>query len=130
MKTLQSFSIILAGLSLLLMSQLANADGWPTSVVGTWSVRANNTVGTMHITFQQSTGQCQQILGDIFGNPLQGFYCPSSGRIHFLRKIASTNDTVQDYSANLSQNAATNFMSGLFASDGGSFGEYNFAATK
>lgn len=120
----------LVGLGFLLSSQIASADGWPTSVVGTWNVRANQTVGTMHITFQSPVGNCRQILGDIFGNPIQGFYCPFSGRIHFLRKDGANNDTIQDYSANLSQNGATNFMTGLFASDGGSFGEYSFTAGK
>ena len=37
-----------------------------------------------------------------FGNPMQsGFYCPQSGRIHFLRTLNGA--TTQDYTGNLSQ---------------------------
>ncbi len=103
------------------------ADGWPLSVVGNWSVVANQSFGTLSIT-SQGLGDCQPIKGTIFGNTIVGFYCPHSGRIHFLRNNGAT--TIQDYTANVSQTGTTLRMGGTFASDLGAFGEYNFSGTK
>ncbi len=130
MKKIKLLSTTFVALAFFAASQIASADGWPTSVVGNWNVRANNSVGVLSITFQAAAGQCRQISGAIFGNPIQGFYCPASGRIHFLRKNAATNDTIQDYTANLSQDAGIDYMGGTFASDGGAYGEYNFFGSK
>jgi hypothetical protein len=130
MKKFKLLSTTLVAFACVGMTHIASADGWPVSVVGNWTVRANNAVGVLSITFQGAAGQCRPISGAIFGNPIQGFYCPASGRIHFLRKNAVTNDTFQDYTANLSQDAAIDYMAGTFASDGGSFGEYNFSGSK
>jgi hypothetical protein len=116
--------------SLAFVTNIAFADGWPASVLGTWSVTANHTSGTLRITTQDSTGDCRFISGEIFGNPMHGFYCPQSGRIHFLRKN-SNGATIQDYTGNLSQVLAGSplLMAGTWASDGGSFGEYNWSAS-
>jgi hypothetical protein len=107
----------------------AMADGWPLSVLGNWSVIANFVSGTLSITFQDTIGNCRKITGTIFGDPIVGFYCPFSSRIHFLRNKGGT--TIQDYTANLSQAAVLPLhMGGTFGSDLGSFGEYNFQASK
>ena len=89
----------------------AMADGWPLSVLGNWSVLANQSAGTLSITFQ-GPGDCQPIKGTIFGNTMVGFYCPHSGRIHFLRNSGAT--TIQDYTANVSQAGPTLRMGGVF----------------
>ncbi len=109
----------------------AMADGWQASVLGNWSVLANQSPGTLSITTQGTTGNCRNIAGTIFGNPIVGFYCPLSGRIHFLRNTGAT--TIQDYTANVSQYDGAPFhlhMGGVFASDLGGFGEYNFSGTQ
>ena len=106
----------------------AMADGWPVSVLGNWSVLGNQSVGTLSITTQAATGDCRPITGTIYGNTMVGFYCPFSGRIHFLRNSGAT--TIQDYTANVSQAGPVLHMGGTFASDLGSFGEYNFSGTK
>ncbi len=121
---------LLLGISLASIAfgtNIALADGWPTSVVGTWSVTANHATGKLVITTQGS-GDCQPISGTIFGNSILGFYCPQSGRIHFLRTLNGA--TTQDYTGNLSQVLAELplLMAGTFASDEGSFGEYNWNA--
>ena len=105
----------------------AMADGWPLSVLGNWSVLANQSSGTLSIT-SQGSGLCQSISGTIFGNTIVGFYCPYSGRIHFLRNSGAT--TFQDYTANVSMTGATLHMGGTFASDLGAFGEYSFQGSK
>ena len=119
-------------LGTLMWVNTAAADGWPISVLGTWSVNANNSTGSLVITTQGTTGLCRPIGGTIFGNPIQGFYCPFSGRITFLRKIAATNDTFQVYSANLGQvfGGLPLRMGGTFSSMNATFGEYNFFASK
>ena len=109
-------------------ANIAMADGWPVSVVGNWSVLANQSAGTLSITSQGATGNCRSITGTILGNPIVGFYCPFSGRIHFLRNSGAT--TFQDYTGNLSQVGTVLHMGGIFASDLNTFGEYNFSATK
>ena len=128
MKLIPVLSSSLIALSPIVFSQAAFADGWPTSVVGNWSVNANNTTGTLSITNQATTGNCRSITGSIFGNPItKGFYCPFSGRIHFIRNV--NNSAFQVYSANVSQNAAVLRISGLF-SDFGQPGEYSFFGSK
>jgi hypothetical protein len=124
---------LLLGISLASIAfgtNIALADGWPTSVLGTWSVTANHATGKLLITTQGSSGDCQVISGTILGDPMHGFYCPQSGRIHFLRTKSGA--TIQDYTGNLSQDLAglPLLMAGTWASDGGSFGEYNWSASK
>jgi hypothetical protein len=112
-------------------SNMALAAGWPTSVVGTWSVLGNQSPGLLQITFEFNTGGCGPISGTIYGNNIQGFYCPSSGRIHFLRKLSGTNVTFQAWTGNLSQVGPTLHMGGVFSDVLDSpLGEYNFQATK
>lgn len=110
-------------------TNIALADGWPVSVLGNWSVLANQSPGILSITSQGAVGNCRAITGTIFGgNPIAGFYCPFSGRIHFLRNSAGA--TFQDYTGNVSQTGLTLHMGGTFASDLGSFGEYSFQGSK
>jgi hypothetical protein len=128
MKT-RLWTSVLVGSGLLLLSQTASA-GFLASVVGTWNVQANQSVGTMNITFQAATGACRKISGDILGLPMVGFYCPATGRIQFLRNNLSKT-TFQTYSANLSfASASKNYMSGSFSSFDTSLGEYSFYASK
>ncbi len=109
---------------------------WPTSVVGTWSAAANLNSLTISITSQGKQGPCPAILGTIFDNGtgasdnLQGFYCPKSGRIQFLRKDPTSNDTFQVYGANLSFATSAPLMGGTFSEydQVPNLGEYNFSA--
>ena len=127
----QVLALLFAGLAL--GAEVALADGWPGSVVGSWSVVGNQSVGTLKVTSQASTGLCRGIGGTIYGNPIEGFYCPFSGRIHFVRKNAADNDSFQAWTGNVSQAGAVNRMGGTFTAlnaIGGSLGEYNFHASK
>ncbi|WP_375496021.1 hypothetical protein [uncultured Nostoc sp.] len=127
MKLIPGLSLGLIVLSPIVFSQAAFADGWPTSVVGNWSVNANNSTGILSITNQAPTGNCRAISGSSGGSSIiRGFYCPYSGRINFI--IQSSNH-LQVYSANISQNASTVRMGGLFT-DYDHPGEYSFFASK
>jgi hypothetical protein len=120
-----------------LLSAGSAMAAWPPSVVGTWTAFANQSPLQLVITKQGGAGTCKAIVGTIAdtvtggqSNTIQGFYCPSSGRIQFLRKNATNNDTFQVYNANLSMNSTTLYMGGTFAEDDqvGALGEYNFWA--
>ncbi|HEY9726737.1 MAG TPA: hypothetical protein V6D50_09850 [Chroococcales cyanobacterium] len=125
----QGTAIAVCCVGSLLWGSAAYADGWPTSVAGNWSVFANQSSGALSITQPTSTLNCRPISGSIFGNPIQGFYCPTSGRIVFVRKNTS-GITTQYYQGNLSQTGSTLRIGGSFSSIGGSYGEYSFYATK
>jgi len=105
----------------------------PPSVLGVWQVIGNQSAGALVINFQNALGICRQIRGTIYGNPIEGFYCPATGRIHFVRKNAFTNDTFQSWLGNVGDDAAVDRMGGTFAVSapaGGVFGEYNFQAQR
>jgi len=103
----------------------AQADGWPANVTGNWSIIANQASSTL-VLKQGAPGpgsQCLPISGTAFGDTVQGFYCPGSGRIAFKRGVS-----LQTYVGNLSQLGTTVRMAGTWLSLGGSFGEYPFYA--
>jgi hypothetical protein len=116
----------------------AMASAWPASVVGVWSMSANQSGLTLTISTQKGSGTCKVITGtlvDVFNgnqsNTIQGFYCPTSGRIHFLRIDTTTGQTFQVFAGNLSYPGSPTYMAGNFAEDGGSTpGEYDFFASK
>lgn len=113
------------------------ADGWPGSVTGIWNIVGNQSSGTLNINFQGGSGQCRPIRGTIYGNNrIEGYYCPGSGRLAFIRYIAFTDrDAVQWWSGNVSQAGGTLRIGGYLAAyrhDGasGSLGEYSFYGTR
>jgi hypothetical protein len=106
-------------------TNIALADGWPTSVVGNWDIVGNHSPGTLSITSQGGAGDCRPIGGTIYNDSIQGFYCPHSGRIHFIR--SNGGGAFEVFSGNLSQAQTPLYMTGTVAVDRYSgFGEYNF----
>lgn len=116
-----------------LVTPLAHADTYPTSIVGQWALMGNQYAGTLNITAQAATGKCRAITGTVYGENIQGFYCPASGRFQFLRKL-SNGATFQVWSGQLSDRAPVLRMGGTFSSVdgtvGGALGYYNFHAEK
>jgi len=110
----------------------------PSSILGTWTGFANQTAVQLVIITQGTTGACQTITGTFSNVPsggasnIVGFYCPSTGRVAFVRNDITTNDTFQSYSANVSATGITLRMGGIFAqiSPNAPLGEYNFAVSK
>jgi hypothetical protein len=125
-----------AGFAAMLSAGSAMA-AWPPSVLGVWSALGNQSPLQLDIVTQGNVGDCRAITGTIAdtlpggqSNTIQGFYCPRSGRIQFLRKSVTTNDTFQVYTGNVSMVGTTLYMGGTFAEDDqiGALGEYNFSA--
>jgi hypothetical protein len=110
---------------------------WPPSVVGAWNGFGNQTALKLVIASQGPTGKCKPITGTLTNvtgggsSNIQGFYCPESGRISFVRKDSSTNDTFQSYSGNVSDVDKPLRMGGTFAelNMADHLGEYNFNFT-
>src|SRR5918911_187785 len=117
MRKYLSLSLLAACAAVGLGSGSAHANGWPTSVVGSWNVQANQSGLLLRISSQAAGSGCVVITGTITdvnpvgqSNNIEGFYCPLSGRISFLRKNVQTNDTFQVFTGNLSMAASTNYM--------------------
>jgi hypothetical protein len=127
LKTTKQFLSILACAAGVAVAGGAQADGWPSTVAGTWTIIANQAQSSLVLT-QGAPGpgsQCLPVKGTAFNDTVHGFYCPGSGRISFRR---GTSD--QTYVGNLSQNATHLRMGGTWESLGGAFGEYDFYAVK
>ncbi len=116
----------------------AMAAQYPASVVGgpwTWSANQSNVVVT--ITSQTGSGVCQQILGTMQAAgtsnvaDLQGYYCPSTGRISMLRKDHPSQATYQVWSGQLDATPTLSqaYAGGTFLSIGTGFfaGEFDFS---
>src|SRR5689334_6339216 len=136
MRKYLSLSIFAACAAVGLGSGSAHANGWPASVVGGWNVQANQSALVLRISSQAAGSGCVAITSTIAAggqsNNIQGFYCPLSGRVSFLRKNVQTNDTFQTYVGNLSMAGAKNYIGGTFLQEdtSGSLGEYSFQASK
>jgi hypothetical protein len=112
----------------------AYAATWPANVVGTWRGIANQTTIKLEIASQDPAGKCKAIKGTLSNVPsggesnIQGFYCPESGRISFVRKDLKSNDTFQSYSGNLADSGDVQRIGGTFAELNmqDHLGEYNF----
>lgn len=116
----------------------------PSNIANThWTLQANRSVSSLHITSQGGAGApgaaiCQSISGtltDVVNVQIRGWYCPSTGRIHFKHNNLATDVTVRVFIGNISDVAAglPLLMSGTVMVDDaafGSLGEYNFSATQ
>ncbi len=110
----------------------------PASVRGTWTLTANQSFDTLTISNQgSSTAACKVILGTVGGAaaPIYGFYCPDTGRIHFIHKNVTTKVPIRVFDGILSDQVtgSPDRMSGTYTSDYSPtlpFGYYGFSATK
>jgi hypothetical protein len=114
----------------------------PANLAGTtWTVQTNRDPVQLVIVTQGGAGApgaatCRHIQGDI-GNVahFQGWYCPSTGRIHFQHKNLGTGNAVRIFTGNVSDEVIGQplFMAGTMTvldAAFGDLGEYNFAATR
>jgi hypothetical protein len=126
-----------AGVASLITAGAAIAQTYPTNVVGTWSIRANDTqVFTFTVQSQSSDSPCALITG-IMGapnDPITGYYCPATGGVSFLRNSASSGATYQVFTGQLSWTGSGDVktqMTGYFSnySSGDNTGAFSFTAS-
>jgi hypothetical protein len=127
-----------SGIAAVLTAGAASAQPYPASLVGTWTILANNTQSfTFTVQSQSSDSPCAQIIGVLgaTNDQLFGYYCPATGAISFERNASNTDVTFQVYTGSLSWSGTTTQMTGSFANyddvdnNGNDVGAYAFAAT-
>jgi hypothetical protein len=112
----------------------ALAQAYPTSVVGTWTIRANNTLPfTFTVQSQSADSPCAVIAG-VMGSPndpIAGYYCPATGQVSFLRNSASTGATYQVFTGEVSWVGSPTLMTGNFSNyaGGNNNGAFSFSAS-
>lgn len=123
---------------------LASAPAWaapPANLAGTtWTVQVNRDTVQLVITAQGGAGApgasiCRLILGTIGIAPIRGWYCPSTGRIHFRHNNLNSGVTVRTFTGNVSDDVVDQnlYMAGTVAIENAAFGdlgEKNFSAVK
>jgi hypothetical protein len=117
----------------------------PASLAGTtWTVQTNRDAVQLVIETQGGPGapgavNCRTINGHFnISAPeiaIRGWYCPSTGRIHFVHRNLASGDAVRVFTGNVSDNVIgqTLYMAGtmtVLISAFGDLGEYNFSATR
>jgi hypothetical protein len=114
----------------------AMAQTYPTSIVGTWTIYANNTQAfTFTVQAQSSDSPCAQITGTFSNDILLGYYCPATGAVSFERNASNSGVTFQVYTGSVSWAGSTTYLTGSFAnyddvdSNGNDVGAYAFSAT-
>jgi hypothetical protein len=116
----------------------------PTSLAGTtWTLQANRTVLQLVINTQGGAGApgaavCQRITGTLNTTPdieARGWYCPDSGRIHFIHRQLRSGDAMRVFTGNVSDDVIgqpTHMAGTMTVLDPvfGDLGEYNFSAVR
>lgn len=129
-------------------ASLAAGPAWaerPASLAGTtWTVQTNREAVQLVIETQGGPGapgaaNCRTINGHFnISAPeigIRGWYCPSTGRIHFVHRNLASGDAVRVFTGNVSDDVIgqTLHMAGtmtVLISAFGDLGEYNFSATR
>ena len=105
MNTMFLRSAAAAAFTLLCAGGAMAAQTYPASVVGTWTIRANDTLPfTVSVSAQSSDAPCAAITG-LMGAPndtIAGYYCPATGGVSFLRNSAQSGATYQVFTGQLS----------------------------
>jgi hypothetical protein len=138
--TVTTFAIALVAAAALLAAGTASAER-PANLAGTtWTLQTNRESVPLVINTQGGPGApgaatCRTING-IIGNvaPIRGWYCPSTGRIHFVHQNLDSGDAVRVFTGSVSDDVIGQplDMAGtmtVLLSAFGDLGEYNFSAT-
>jgi hypothetical protein len=116
----------------------------PASLAGTtWTLQANRDVLQLVINTQAGPGApgaatCRHINGTISTTPdiqVRGWYCPDTGRIHFVHRNLTSGDAMRIFTGNVSDDVIGQplYMAGtmtVLAIAFGDLGEYNFSAVR
>ena len=126
-------SLAAAAAMTLITGGAAMAQAYPTSIVGTWTIRANDTQPfTFTVSTQSSDAPCAAITG-LMGAPndtIVGYYCPATGGVSFLRNSSQTGATYQVFTGELSWTGTKTYMTGSFSNFSGGVhtGSFGFTA--
>ncbi|MEO8257998.1 MAG: hypothetical protein ABI868_11685 [Acidobacteriota bacterium] len=112
----------------------------PANLANTvWTMQINRVVDVLTITSQSGPGApgaatCRFINGTFGIANIRGWYCPATGRIHFVHKNAGSGNAVRVFTGNLSDETLDPalFMSGtvtVLDAAFGDLGEFNFSGT-
>ncbi|HWN84915.1 MAG TPA: hypothetical protein VNN99_07190 [Vicinamibacterales bacterium] len=107
----------------------------------TWTLQVNRETSVLTIDTQGGPGapgalNCRNIRGQLNGiATIRGYYCPSTGRIHFVHQNLDSDIAVRVFTGNVSDDVAGEglYMAGtvsVLISAFGDLGEYNFSATE
>jgi hypothetical protein len=133
-------TIMLASAAAVLLSAGTASADRPVNIANTyWTLQTNTEVVQLFIDTQGGPGApgaatCRHIAGDIGTVAhIRGWYCPATGRIHFVHRNLDSGDAVRIFTGNVSdlvpgqplQMAGT--MTVLISAFG-DLGEYNFSA--
>lgn len=131
--------ILSASLALAASAAVSAAAAPPESVRGVWTILTSEGYTTLDISAQGGAGapgasECRHINGFIAIADVRGFYCPDSGRIHFIHYNYATDAPVRTFTGVVSvdENGALH-MAGAYnvlAIAFGDLGEYPFSANK
>jgi hypothetical protein len=111
----------------------------PESVRGVWNILTTNGYTTLDISAQGGPGapgasECRHINGFISIADIRGWYCPSSGKIHFIHYNYTTDVPVRTFTGAVSvDETGAMHMAGTYtvlAIAFGDLGEYPFSANR
>jgi hypothetical protein len=111
----------------------------PESVRGVWSILTNGGYATLDIATQGGPGapgasECRHIDGTINIADIRGWYCPKSGRIHFIHYNFTSHVPVRTFTGNVSvdENGAMHMagVNTVLAIAFGDLGEQPFSASR
>ncbi|MDH4065626.1 MAG: hypothetical protein OEW19_14610 [Acidobacteriota bacterium] len=137
MRSIRLFTIV----ATLLAAGTASAARPANLARTTWLLQVNGDTETFAITTQGGPGapgaaECRIINGEIRSvADIRGWYCPSTGRIHFVHKNLDSGAAVRVFTGNVSDETPGQplHMAGtmtILNSAFGDLGEYNFSATQ
>jgi hypothetical protein len=142
MKSFKTFKLAIATAAVLAASA-ASAQRPATLAGTTWTLQANRDVLQLVINTQAGPGApgaaiCRHIDGTINTTPdirVTGWYCPETGRIHFIHRNLTSSIAMRVFTGNVSDEVIGQplHMAGtmtVLAIAFGDLGEYNFSATR
>jgi hypothetical protein len=147
MKSLKSFcnpsniSMFAATVAAALSVGAASAARPPSVDGTTWALQTDLGVVPLFITSQGGAGApgaatCRNIYGEMGEvNNISGWYCPSTGRIHFVHRNLESHNAVRVFFGNVAGDALgqpVSMVGGMtvLISALGDLGEYDFSATQ
>lgn len=142
MTTILKSRRLLAALACCTLAATAPALAAPPATLAgtTWTLQVNRGSEQLVITYQGLAGApgaraCRVLIGNLGVAPVHGWYCPNTGRIHWLHQNLGTGATVRAFTGQVSDEVVGQplYMGGTVAIDNAAFGdlgETNFSATR